>query len=495
MKKGFCYLVGTGPGDPGLVTLRALELVENADVLIYDYLASGSLIERAKTEAEMIYVGKKAGNHTLTQDKINSLIVAKAREGKSVVRLKGGDPYLFGRGAEEAEELARAGIPFEVVPGITAAMAASTYAGIPLTHREHASCVTFLTGHEDPAKIESGIGWAALVASQATLAIYMGMDRLEGIVARLMEHGMPGETAASVVQWGTLSRQASVYATLETLVKACAEQEIKAPAIIFLGSVVNLHGRLDWFQQKPLHGQTIVITRTRKQASRLKKLLIEEGAAVLELPTIRIVPEPGSRDWNSVFPKYDWIIFTSPNAVEHFFALFCAAYDLRELGSCRLAAVGPATAEMIRKLHLRVEFQPTEYSADSLGKEWNFLGPGKILYPCSDLVEDKLQTVLEGKQWKVERLPVYQTVPETEDRLGTRRNLQESGADWIIFSSASAVVNFTRLKLSLDWGRCRIATLGPLTSEAVRSAGLKVMLESPESRMEVLVEALVQFKE
>jgi len=349
MKKGCCYLVGTGPGDPGLVTQRALELVQAADVVIYDYLASGSLMEKVRPGAEKIYVGKKAGDHTLSQEGINELIVAKSREGKAVVRLKGGDPYLFGRGGEEAQELVRAGVPFEVVPGITSAMAASAYAGIPITHRDHASCVTFLTGHEDPTKPESNLNWKALVDSRATLAIYMGMQRIEGITEKLMQNGMAGGTPSAVVQWGTLPSQRAVFGTVETIAECCRRENISAPAIILIGSVVGLHAELKWFSERPLHGTRIVVTRTRKQASRLKNLLKEEGAEILELPTIRIeaIPEPlpEGEDWT----QYDWTVFTSPNAVEHFFGKFCRDRDLRELGRCRIAAVGPATAEKVRE--------------------------------------------------------------------------------------------------------------------------------------------------
>lgn len=495
MKTGMCYLVGTGPGDPGLVTLRALELVKRADVVIYDYLASGPLLEVVRPDAEKIYVGKKAGDHTLTQDKINELMVEKAGKGRSVVRLKGGDPYLFGRGGEEALELAKAGIPFEVVPGITAAMAASAYAGIPITHRDHASCVTFLTGHEDPAKSESSLDWGALVASKATLAIYMGMDRIRGIAEKLQEHGMAGDTPAAAVQWGTLPKQRSVYATVSTLAEQCREAGMQAPAIILIGTVVNLHRELDWFQARPLHGKRIVVTRTRKQASRLKKLLAAEGADVLELPTIRIEGLPDSRDWKAAFPAYDWLVFTSPNAVEHFFGLFCAEHDLRDLGPCRIAVLGPATAEKIRALRLRIDFQPGEFTAEALCAEWPCEGPGRILYPCSDLVEDKVELLLGARKWEVEREAVYRTLPATEDPFGVRRDLVENGADWIVFSSASAVRNFLNLKLEMDWTRCRIATLGPVTSSAVREAGLEVALEPGESRIEALAEAMAAFKE
>lgn len=494
MKKGCCYLVGTGPGDPGLVTLRALELVKRADVVIYDYLASGPLLEMIRPDAEKIYVGKKAGEHTLSQGRINELIVAKAGGGKSVVRLKGGDPYLFGRGGEEAMELARAGVPFEVVPGITAAMAASAYAGIPITHRDHASCVTFLTGHEDPAKPESNLDWAALVASKATLAIYMGMDRIRGIAEKLQNHGMAGDTPAAVVQWGTLPKQRAVYATVATLAEQCAAAGVGAPAIILIGRVVDLHGRLDWFRGRPLHGKRVVVTRTRKQASRLKKLLVEEGAEVLELPAIRIEEKADSRDWKAALPAHDWLVFTSPNAVEHFFGLFCAEHDLRELGPCRIAALGPATADKVREMRLRVDFQPVEFTAEALCQEWPFRGPGRVLYPCSDLAEDRVKILLEAKGWEVEGLPVYRTLPETEDPFGVRRDLRQNGADWIVFSSASAVRNFLGLKLNMDWDRCRIATLGPVTSAAVREAGLRVALEPGESRIEALVGAMAAFQ-
>jgi uroporphyrinogen III methyltransferase/synthase len=489
---GKCYLVGAGPGDPGLVTVRARELIETADVVVYDQLVSPEIMSWIRPDAERHYVGKKSRDHSLPQEEINALIVRLAFEGKNVVRLKGGDPYIFGRGGEEALELREEGIEFEVVPGVTSATAAAAYAGIPLTHRDHVSCVTFLTGHEDPTKAESRIDWQALVASKATLAIYMGMENLSRITKALTDAGMPAETAVAVIQSGTTPRHRSVQGTLVTICNEVATAGLGAPAMVVVGSVVSLKDDLDWFEKKPLRGQRIVVTRSRTQASRLRRLLEEQGAEVLELPTIRIEPEAKAEKALHAWAVPDWLVFTSPNGVDHFFEAFCRNRDLRELGNCKIATVGPATAEQVRKLKLKVDFHPKAFTAADLISEWPDLRPkGTVLHPCGNLVEDDLEKAFQQRGWKLQRLVVYRTELETEDETGVRARLQEEGADWIVFSSASTFVNFEKLGLDLGGAKLKVATLGPVTSEAVRAGGWQVDLEASASKLEVLVHELV----
>ena len=352
--RGRVYLVGAGPGALGLVTLRARELIRQADVLIYDYLCNPEMLRWARAEAETIYAGKSGASHTLTQDEINALLIARAGAGKNVVRLKGGDPYVFGRGGEEAQMLARAGISFEVVPGVTSAIAAPAYAGIPVTHRDFASTVTFVTGHEDPTKPESSIDWAQLARLRGTKIFLMGVERLREIVQRLIAEGADPSTPAALVRWGTTTRQESLVGTLDTVAELVEKRGFAAPAITIVGDVVRLRPDLNWFEELPLFGQRVVVTRTRRQAGMLTKRLAELGAEVLEIPTIRIVPVAlgeNERSKLAAFSEhFDWVIFNSPNAVELFFAAyFKERADLRGLGPVQLAAVGPATAAEIER--------------------------------------------------------------------------------------------------------------------------------------------------
>lgn len=494
MKKGWCYLVGTGPGDPGLVTLRAWELVRGADVIVYDYLASEQLVGSARPDAEKIYVGKKAAQHTLRQESINELLVRLAREGKSVVRLKGGDPFVFGRGGEEAEELRQAGVPFEVVPGVTSGVAAPAYAGIPVTHRDATSCLTLVTGHEDPTKEVSSLRWRALVETGATLAIYMGVDRLAAICGELTEAGMSPDGPVALVQWGTLPRQKTVAGTLANIVDRVADAGLTAPAIIVVGKVVDKRKQLAWFDQRPLFGRRIVVTRTREQAGRLSQLLVEEGADVIELPTLEIAPVSLGDDSEKaklLQQVWDWMVFTSPNAVRHFLEPFCAMNDLRALGPVRLAAIGNGTAQALKEFHLRVDYVAVRSTAFDLAQEVPVKKGDKVLFPCGNLAGNDLENVLRGRGCDVTRLEVYRTEPS---KVGEAKlNALDGGAgwDWIIFTSASAAENFHKLRPTLPSG-LSVATLGPITTAAVRALGWAVRLESPTAELSVLVKALIK---
>jgi uroporphyrinogen III methyltransferase/synthase len=337
------YLVGAGPGDLGLVTLRAKECIEQANVIVYDHLANPEMLSWAREDAEIIYAGKEAGKHALKQDDINALLVTKAREGKQVVRLKGGDPFVFGRGAEEAEAIVDAGIAFEIVPGITSAIAGPAYAGIPVTHRGQNSHVTFFTGHEDPTKAQSSIDYAALTKLGGTQVMLMGVERIESIARQMMEQGARKNLPVALVRWATTGRQETLVGTLENIAKRVLDIGFEAPAVAVFGEVVSLRENLNWYEKRPLSGKRIVVTRTRKQASELSNQLRRLGAEIVELPTIRIEPPTELREFAELVQdahSYDWIVFTSPNGVEAFFEMFFKLYDdAREIGPTKIAAI------------------------------------------------------------------------------------------------------------------------------------------------------------
>ncbi|MEA3187003.1 MAG: uroporphyrinogen methyltransferase / synthase, partial [Chthoniobacter sp.] len=373
-KKGKCFLVGAGPGDLGLVTLRAKQCIEEADVIVYDYLCNPEMLRWTRENTELIFAGKKAGAHTLTQDEINALLVDKTREGNQVVRLKGGDPFVFGRGAEEAEALAGAGLPFVIVPGITSAIAGPAYAGIPVTHRDKNSHVTFFTGHENPEKSESAIDFGALAELGGTQVMLMGVERIESIAREMLAKGMRKNLPVALIRWATTGRQETLIGTLENIGQRATEKEFAAPAVAVFGDVVALREKLNWFEDRPLFGKRIVVTRTRAQAGILTEQLRGLGADVIELPTIRIEPPTDLRAFAELVQDahaYDWLVFTSPNGVTAFFDLFYKLYDdAREIGGARIAAIGPATAQRIKEFHVHVDLQPEEFVAESLVREF-----------------------------------------------------------------------------------------------------------------------------
>ena len=362
MKHGICYLVGAGPGDPGLLTIKGRACLERAEVVVYDYLCNPALLKWAPESAEKLYVGKKAGAHTLSQEEINALLVEKARAGKIVVRLKGGDPFLFGRGGEEAEALADARCLFEVVPGVTSAIAGPAYAGIPVTHRAHNAVLTIFTGHEEPGKPNSALDYHAIARAPGTKVMLMGVERLDTIAGELRSAGMPAHTPVTLVRWATTGAQQTLAGTLETIPELAREAAIKPPAIVVFGDVATLRSKLNWFEKLPLFGKSIAVTRTRKQAGEFVERLRSLGADAFELPTIRIEPPLDKREFYELVVDshlYDWIVFTSPNGADAFFTAFFEIYhDARDLGAARIAAIGPATAERVRSYRLQVDVQP-----------------------------------------------------------------------------------------------------------------------------------------
>src|SRR5215471_15474293 len=498
-KNGKVYLVGAGPGDLGLVTLRAKECIENADVIIYDHLANPETLGWARDDAEIVYVGKTPGESQISQQEINELLIEKAREGKQVVRLKGGDPFVFGRGAEEAQVVADAGIPFEIVPGVTSSIAGPAYAGIPVTHREHNSHVTFFTGHEDPAKAESAIDYAALAKLGGTQVMLMGMERLGSITGEMMKHGVRGDLPVALVRWATTGRQETLTGTLQDIAQKAAASGFEAPAVAVFGEVVALRDKLNWYEKRPLLGKKIVVTRTRKQASVLSSKLRTLGAHVIELPTIRIEPPADLREFAELVQDahiYDWIVFTSANGVEAFFDIFFKLYDdAREIGSARIAAIGPATAQRVKDFHLHVDLQPADFVAEEIAREFKKQGSIenlKILLVRAEKARDVLPKELSALGAIVDEGFAYRAVPETRDTTGARRQLSKDGADLITFTSSSTVENF--LALGLPWPkRMQIASIGPITSQTARDNGLRIDVEAERHDIDGLVEAIGKF--
>jgi uroporphyrinogen III methyltransferase/synthase len=498
-KKGKCFLVGAGPGDLGLVTLRAKECIERAEVIVYDYLCNPEMLRWAPEAAELIFAGKKAGAHTLSQEQINALLVEKTQDGKNVVRLKGGDPFLFGRGGEEAQALAAAKLPFVIVPGVSSAIAGPAYAGIPITHRGKNSHVTFFTGHEDPAKDKSAIDFAALAKLGGTQVMLMGVERIGAIAREMIAKGVRKDLPVALIRWATTERQQTLIGTLENISQKVAAEEFGAPAIAVFGEVVNLREELNWFEDRPLSGKRIVVTRTRQQAGALTEQLRGLGADVIELPTIRIEPPTDLRAFAELVQDahaYDWIIFTSPNGVNAFFELFYKLYDdAREIGGARIAAIGPATAQRLKDFHLRVDLQPEEFVAEALAREFRREGGIenlRVLIARAEKARDLLPRELSALGAIVDEGFAYRTVPETRDDFGARRRLLEEGADLITFTSSSTVENF--LALELPWpAKMQVASIGPITSKTARDRGLEVAVEARRHDVAGLVEAIRRF--
>ncbi|WP_456430986.1 uroporphyrinogen-III C-methyltransferase [Thermosulfuriphilus sp.] len=502
MARGKVYLVGAGPGDPGLITVKAKEAIEAADCIIYDYLANEVFLAYARPEAEIIYVGKKGGDHTLSQEEINRLLVKKALEGKVVCRLKGGDPFVFGRGGEEAEEVVAAGIPFEVIPGVTSAVAVPAYAGIPLTHREHTSAVAFVTGHEDPTKESSAIDWDAL-ARVGTLVFFMGVKNLPHIARSLIAAGKSPQTPVAVIRWGTLPRQKTVVGSLENIAEEVRRAGLKAPAIIVVGEVVFLRQKLAWFEGRPLFGLRVLVTRTREQASDLSAKLYDLGAEPVEFPTIKTVAPDDFRPLDQAISEietFSWIIFTSVNGVRFFFdRLFALGHDVRVLKGVRIAAIGEKTAEGLRAYGLFADLVPRQYRAEglieALGQE--SLSGARILIPRALEAREILPEKLREQGAEVVVAPAYKTIRPEGGRERLHRILEE-GLDVVTFTSSSTVRNFVEMIGGPEEARrllsgVKIASIGPITSQTARDLGLSVDIEPQAYTIVALVEAIREF--
>lgn len=501
--KANVYLVGAGPGDPGLITVQGRTCIQEADVIIYDYLASPALLKYARKSAELIYVGKKGGDHTLSQDEINALIVEKAKSGGTICRLKGGDPYIFGRGAEEAEVLFKAGISFEIVPGVTSAIAAAAYAGIPLTHRKLTSTVAFVTGHEDPTKEETSIEWSSLATGIGTLVFFMGVKNLPHITKSLIDHGKPPDTPIALIRWGTTPRQKTLSGTLETIVEKARAAGMKAPAIIVVGDVVNLRQSLKWFENRPLLGKRIVVTRARQQASDLIRRLSDQGAECLEYPTIKIMPPKDPEPLKQAVERlsaYDWIVFTSVNGVVYFFEqLFAADKDVRALGRMKTAAIGPATAACLFEYGLTSDIVPETYRAESVVEAFAKvkLEGQKILLPRAREARPILPKELKRMGATVDEIPAYETIKAVENTDELIQELKDNHIDLITFTSSSTVKNFKALLPAENFAQLirgvTIASIGPITSDTAKKLGFDVHITADSYTVPGLVEAILQY--
>ncbi|HEX6815219.1 MAG TPA: uroporphyrinogen-III C-methyltransferase, partial [Gemmatimonadaceae bacterium] len=481
--------------------VRARALLARADAVVYDALVNPRIVQNGavRSDAQMHDVGKRGGAPSARQDAINALLVRLAREGKRVVRLKGGDPFVFGRGSEEAQALAAAAVPFEVVPGVTAGVAASAYAGIPVTHRGVASAVTFATGHEDPTKGESDVDWASLARAGGTLVLYMGVKRLPEIVAALTEGGLSADTPAAVVEWGTWPRQRTVQSTVSRLVGAVHAAGITAPSITIVGEVARLRDEIAWFDRRPLHGRRIIVTRARAQASELAARLTELGADVIEAPAIVIAPaDPVPlRDALARLDAYQWVLFTSQNAVEiAWAALRGAGGDARRFAGVRVGAVGQATARALLDRGIAADVIPPRATAEGLGdalRQRPDVRGTRVLFIKAEGAGDALPTALRDMDATVHEIVAYRTVPDASGTNAARDALAANGVDAITFTSASTVRFF------LDAlggnagaeGGARIVTMGPVTSAAARGLGLRVDAEATSATIEALVHAVL----
>ena len=477
------YLVGAGPGDPGLLTVRAAELLARADAVVYDRLSVESLLDLAPDQAERISVGKTPGRASPTQDEINRLLVERGRAGGTIVRLKGGDPFVFARGGEEAAALRDAGVDFEVVPGITSAIAAPAYAGIPLTLRHSSTSFTVVTGHEDPLAGDGTVDWEAVARVGGTIVVLMGVARIRHIIERLMAGGLAPDTPAAAVTWGTRPEQRTVRATLATI----ADERVAAPAVYVFGSVAAED--LGWFERRPLAGRRIVVTRSRAQASQLSARLRDLGAEPLEVPAIRITePADGGAALRAAvvaIATYDWLILTSPNGVERTLELVA---DVRSLAGTRIAAIGPGTAAALRAHRIEADLVPERFVAEALLGAFPD-GPGRVVLARAAVARDVLPDGLRAKGWDVDVVEAYRTLGA---ELPAHVLDRAAGADAITFTSSSTVERFVA-----QAGRDRVppvvACIGPVTAATAREHGLRVDIEAPVHTIDGLVDALVAF--
>ena len=508
-KLGKVYLVGAGPGDPGLITVRGQYLLERAEVVVYDYLASRRLLRFVPADAQFVYAGKRGGvKHVHTQEEINQMLVDFARKGKVVVRLKGGDPFIFGRGGEELETLAANNIPFEVVPGVTSATAAATYAGIPITHREYTASVAFITGHEDPTKPNSNIDWSKLATGAGTIVVYMGIKNLPIIVANLIDNGRSPDTPVAVVRWASTPEQRSVVGTLATIADIVKEHEIKPPALIVGGEVVTLRNTIDWFEKRPLFGKRIIVTRTREQASELVAKLEESGASCYECSTINIKAVDSYEILDEELERideYHWILFTSLNGVKYFFQrLYAKGMDARDLKGPHIAVVGKSTADLLLHYGVNADLIPPTFTGEGLAE--SLLDQGvegrNILIPRAKVGREILPETLRGGGAQVTVAPVYKNVPPQGRKDELRAELQSGEVDMVTFTSSSTVRNFLTMVDAQDQEELlrllegvKIAAIGPITAKTVTDNGLKVDIQPDNYTIEEMVTAITDFFE
>ncbi|MBO8159507.1 uroporphyrinogen-III C-methyltransferase [Thermosyntropha sp.] len=500
-KKGFVYLVGAGPGDPGLFTRKGEQVLKKAEVVIYDRLVSEKILALANPEAEFIYVGKASNQHTMPQEEINRLLVEKAAEGKIVVRLKGGDPFLFGRGGEEALYIREHGFDFEVIPGITSAIAVPAYAGIPVTHRDATSTLAIITGHEKPDKKESSIKWEHIATGAGTLVFLMGIENLEFICHHLVTNGRSPDTPVALIRWGTLPGQEVLTGTLADIADKVKQKAFKPPAVIVVGEVVTLREQLKWLENKPLWGKKIVVTRARAQASLLADKICALGGEAIEFPTISISPLSDLHLLDNALcniEHYDWIIFTSVNAVQIFFErMKKCGIDIRDLKGINLCAIGPATREKLEDRGLKAEALPDEYRAEGiLAMLESKIKRGQwVLLPRAKGARSLLPETLRRWGAHVNEIYLYEAVPMSSVSAENKEKILKGMVDYITFTSSSTVSNFVKIlgreNIKGISGKVKIACIGPITAETAEKEGFRVDLVAKEYTIDGLLDAII----
>jgi uroporphyrinogen III methyltransferase/synthase len=504
MKSNKVYLIGAGPGDPGLLTIKAAKILAKADVVIYDNLVNKNILDHVKTEAELIYVGKQAARHTLKQEEINQLLVDKANANNLVARLKGGDPFIFGRGSEEAEYLLENKIDFEIIPGITSALSAPGYAGIPVTDRRYTSSFMVITGHEDPNKSESFLDWAAIAKTKGTLVILMGVKNLEKITSKLIENGRSPQEPSALVNWGTLPQQKVVTGNLKTIAELAVLENIQPPSILVVGDVINLRDKLNWFEKLPLFGKNIIITRPAGQVEPLKTNLISLGANVMSLPVIDVAPV---NDYTEVdkeicnLDTYNWLIFTSVNGVKAFLdRVFMLGYDTRLLGKTKIAAIGCATSSELRQYGLIADFVPDKYLSEEIVNglsALNEINGQKYLLARADIARKNLFEGLQNQGAEVKDLIVYEnTLPAGSFEL-LSSILAQQMPDMVIFTSPSTVENFVEIAKKTNnetiLNSLKVAAIGPVTSEKCYEILKRVDVEAKVHSIEGMIDSIVEY--
>ena len=503
---GKVFLVGAGPGDPRLLTLKGKACLQRADVVLYDHLANPVLLDYAPSRAERIYVGRKGRGAYVSQQDINQLLISKAREGKCVVRLKGGDPFVFGRGGEEAEVVAEAGLPFEVVPGVTSAVAVPAYAGIPVTHRTLASTVAFVTGHEDPTKKESAVEWPRLASSEGTLVFLMGMKNLPSIVEKLVQEGKDPNTPIALIRWGTYARQRTVVGTLVDIVELAQAEELEPPTVIVIGEVVKLRDQLNWFEMQPLFGKRVLVTRPRDQAPVLSTLLSAYGAEPIECPTLEIVsPE----SWDALdqaierLQTYQWLVLTSVNGV-HFFMerLRSNHHDARKLAGIRICCIGPGTAKEMDRYGIKADDIPAEFQAEGVLAVMKKAGVAgdRVLIPRAEVARELLPQQLRVMGADVDVVTAYRAVSPTVHVEELKARLRQHEIHYLTFASSSTVRNFcglfdSREELQELTKGSTVVCIGPITAQTVREEGMAVGLVASQNTIPALVESMAVHSE
>ena len=500
VRPGKVYLIGAGPGDPTLITVKGMELLKRAEVVVYDYLATPKLLKFAPKNAQFVYVGKKGNvHHAHTQEEINQMLVDHARAGRNVVRLKGGDPFIFGRGGEEIEELCKYNIAFEVVPGVTSATAAATYAGVPITHREYTSSLAFITGHEDPTKGTSNVAWDKIATGIGTLVFYMGIKNLPSIAENLIKNGRDPKTPVAVVRWASTPIQKSVVGTIETIAEVVKEAGITPPALVVVGDVVKLRDKINWFEKRPLFNKRILVTRTREQASELVRLLEDQGADCVEGATIAMEPPDSWDELDAALARvkeYQWIAFASINAIRYFFdRLREKGMDSRDLSGPKIAAVGIATAEALREYGIVADLVPEEYTGDGLAASMVAQGVkgAKVLIPRAKKAREILPDTLRDNGADVDVVTVYQNV-RPKDYEMVREELAAGDIDMVTFTSSSTVTNFLEM-LGADREKLmagvKCAAIGPITAKTAAKHGLTIDVQPTSYTIPSMVDAIV----